>query len=89
MGLLERTNLVIRIKNFKVITHLQVLLGFAAVDATRKKQLTVFTPWGFPFTALTFRIPRKNVRMCCFNIRVTGKKNHLKPDLSCGNAEMV
>lgn len=28
----------IRIKNLKVIMHLQVLLGFTAVDATRKKE---------------------------------------------------
>lgn len=38
MGVFERTNLIIRIKNFKVILHLEVLLGFTAVDATRKKE---------------------------------------------------
>lgn len=38
MGVFERTNLMIRIKNFKVIMHFQGLLGFTAVDATRKKE---------------------------------------------------
>lgn len=51
--------------------HLRALLGFTA--AVRKKQLTVFTLWGFPVAALAFQILRKNVRLHCVNVRVTKK----------------
>lgn len=38
MGLFERTSLIIRMKMFKVIMHLQILLGFIAVESTAKKE---------------------------------------------------
>lgn len=34
----ERTNSIVTIKNFKVVPHLRVLLGFTAADATGKKE---------------------------------------------------
>lgn len=65
--------------------HLGTLLGFTAVDTPRKKQLPIFTLWGFSVAALAFRILRKNVRLRCANVRVA-KKTHFKVNLSCGNA---
>lgn len=71
MYVFEIPNWVMRIKNFKAMMHLRALLGFTA--AVRKKQLTVFTLWGFPVAALAFQILRKNVRLHCVNVRVTKK----------------
>lgn len=41
MGVFERANLIIRIKNFKVMMLLQVLLGFTTVAVTSKKEAII------------------------------------------------